>query len=65
LEETLGKDSLQAQLKVADKEAADIVLIIGQKEFYEEMIIVRDMKTGGQENVPLKKIIEEMKKRLS
>jgi histidyl-tRNA synthetase len=65
LEEALGKDSLQAQLKAADKEAADIVLIIGQKEVYEEMVIVRDMKTGGQENVPLKKIIEEMKKRLS
>lgn len=63
LEEALGKDSLQSQLKVADREAADIVLIIGQKEVYEEVVIVRDMKTGEQENVPLKKIIEEMKER--
>ncbi|MFA4999590.1 MAG: histidine--tRNA ligase [Parcubacteria group bacterium] len=62
--EALGKDSLQAQLKVADKEGCPIALIIGQKEVYEETVIVRDMKTGTQENVPTGKIVEEVKKRL-
>ncbi|MFA5052971.1 MAG: His/Gly/Thr/Pro-type tRNA ligase C-terminal domain-containing protein, partial [Parcubacteria group bacterium] len=62
--EALGKDSLQTQLKVADKEGCPIALIIGQKEVYEETIIVRDMKTGVQENVPTGKIVEEVKKRL-
>jgi histidyl-tRNA synthetase len=62
--EALGKDSLQAQLKVADKENCPIALIIGQKEVYEETVIVRDMKTGVQENVPAGKIVEEVKKRL-
>lgn len=62
--EALGKDSLQAQMKVADKEEAPISLILGQKEVYEGVIIVRDMKTGAQENVPMGKIVEEVKKRL-
>jgi len=60
----LGKDSLQAQLKVADREKYPIALIIGQKEVYEETIIIRDMKTGVQENVPIAKVAEEIKKRL-
>ena len=62
--ESLGKESLQAQLKVADKENCPIVLIIGQKEVYEDIIIIRDMKTGVQENVPTGKIVEEVKKRI-
>ena len=62
--EALGKDSLQAQLKVADRENCPIALIIGQKEVYEETVIVRDMKTGVQENVPAGKIVEEVKKRM-
>lgn len=60
----LGKDSLQAQLKAADKEGAMLAIIIGQKEVYEESIIIRDMQTGGQETILVKKAAEEIKKRL-
>jgi len=60
----LGKDSLQAQLKAADKEAAPLSVIIGQKEVYEESVIIRDMKTGSQETVPLKKINDTLKEKL-
>ncbi len=60
----LGKDSLQAQLKVADKERCPIALIIGQKEVYEETIIIRNMRTGEQENVSMTRVVEEIKKRL-
>lgn len=59
-----GKNSLQAQLKVADRENCPIALIIGQKEVYEEIVIIRDMKTGIQENMPMSKIIESVEKRL-
>ncbi len=62
--EAFGKDSLQAQMRVADKEEAKMALIIGQKEVYEEATIIRDMKTGIQETVPNSKLIEEIKKRL-
>jgi len=60
----LGKDSLQAQLKVADRLNCPIALILGQKEVYEETIIIRDMKTGTQENVPTGKVAEEIKRKL-
>jgi histidyl-tRNA synthetase len=64
VEESLGKDSLNAQMRAADKRGAVLALIFGQKEVFEESIIIRDLKTGAQETVPLKKIVNEIKKRL-
>jgi histidyl-tRNA synthetase len=64
ISESLGKDSLKAQLKVADKEGVDMALILGQREVFEETIIIRDMKTGAQETVPLERAVEEAKKRI-
>ena len=62
--ESLAKESLGAQLKVADKEGIAIALILGQKEIYEKSIIIRDLKTGLQEAIPQEKVIDEIKKRL-
>lgn len=62
--ESLGRESLKSQLRIADKEKSDLALILGQKEVFEESIIIRDMKNSVQENVPLKKLVEEVKKRL-
>lgn len=62
--ESLGKESLKSQLKLADKEGVDIALILGQREVFEESIIIRDMRSGAQETVPLTKIIETVKKKL-
>lgn len=62
--ESLGKDSLGAQLRSANKEGADYALIFGQKEAFEESIIIRDLKNSVQETVPLKKVVNEVKKRL-
>jgi len=61
--ESLAKDSLKAQLKVAGKEGITLALILGQKEVYEKSVIVRDMQTGLQETVSLDKILDEIKKR--
>jgi len=41
-----------------------LTLILGQKEFFEETIIIRNMKTGVQETVPIGRVVEEVKKRL-
>ena len=60
----LGKTSLSNQLESADKARAAIALILGQKEVFEENIIIRDMRTGIQETVPLTKVVREIKKRL-
>lgn len=62
--ESFGRDSLKAQLRLADKIGAEYSLILGQKEALEGTIIIRDMKTGRQETVKLEKVIKEMKKRL-
>lgn len=62
--EALGKDSLGSQLERAAKMKSPIALIFGQKEAYEESIIVRDMETGVQESVPLGKVIGEVRRRL-
>ena len=62
--EALAKDSLGAQLKVADKEGVALALILGQREAYEKSVIMRDLSAGTQESVLLEKIVEEIKKRL-
>lgn len=61
--ESLGRDSLQSQLKVASREGAVIALILGQKELFEESVIIRDLKTGSQEAVLLTKVVDAVKKR--
>jgi histidyl-tRNA synthetase len=61
--ESLSKESLAAQLKVADREGIALALILGQKELYENSIIVRDLVNGLQEAVPLEKLADEIKKR--
>lgn len=63
--ESLSKDSLAAQLKIADKEGIGIALILGQKEIYEKSIIIRDLRTGLQEAVSQERLVDEIRKRLS
>lgn len=64
VKDALAKDSLKAQLKVADKEGSPLALIVGQKEVFDQTAIIRDFKTGLQEAFPLARIAEEVKKRL-
>lgn len=61
--ESLAKESLAAQLKAANKEGIAIALILGQKEIYEDAVILRDLKNGTQESVSLAKLTTEIKKR--
>ena len=60
--ESFGRDSLKAQLKIADKLNIGYVLILGQKESLEGTIIIRTMKTGKQKVVKIEKVVGEMKK---
>lgn len=62
--EALSKESLKAQLKIADREEVPLALILGQKEIFEESIIIRDLKSSLQETVPFTRMVEEVKKRL-
>jgi len=62
--EALGKKTLAAQMKFGERVHAPIALIFGQKEAFENSVIVRDTKSGAQETVILDRFVEEVKKRL-
>ncbi len=62
--EALSKESLQAQLKMAGGEENKLALILGQKEVFEESIIIRDLKHATQETVPLTRLVDEIRKRI-
>lgn len=51
--QSLSKDSLGAQLAVAEKSGVPYVIIFGQKEAVEQNVIVRNMETRSQDVVPL------------
>ncbi|PIQ67244.1 histidine--tRNA ligase [Candidatus Uhrbacteria bacterium CG_4_9_14_3_um_filter_41_35] len=63
--EAFGKGSLKAQLEMADKLEAKITLILGQKEVLDGTVIIRDMESGGQEIVPIEKVVELAKRSLN
>ncbi len=59
-----GSEGVKNQLKAAQEFKAPIALIMGQKEAMDEMVILRDVKSGMQEVFPYEKIIDEVHKRL-
>ncbi len=65
VKEAFGRDSLKSQLRVADKENARIALIIGQKEVFDNVVILKDLESGAQEEVPLEDLNLRIKKRLN
>lgn len=62
--ESMGRDSLKAQMARADKLGAKYTLILGKQECIKNQIIIREMKTGKQETVPLEGVVKEIKKRI-
>ena len=62
--ESLGRDSIKSQLKIADKSQAEYSLILGQKEAIDNTIIIREMSSGIQEIIPRDRIIDMLKKKL-
>jgi histidyl-tRNA synthetase len=62
--ESLTKESLSSQLKLADKEKIEIAIILGQKEIFENNVIVRDLVAGTQETIPLEKLLNDIKRRM-
>ena len=59
------KDSLKAQLEVANKLNAKYTLILGQKELIDGTVLLRDMESGTQEVIDFNKINIEINKRLN
>lgn len=59
--QSLSKDSLGAQLAVAEKSGAPYAIIFGQKEAMDNTVIVRDMSTRSQETVKISKLLDYLK----
>jgi histidyl-tRNA synthetase len=59
-----GHVGVKNQLKQAEAYKSPIALIMGQKEALDELVILRDVKSGMQELFSYDKIVEEVKKRL-
>ena len=60
--QSLSKDSLAAQLAVAEKSGVSYVIIFGQKEALEKTVIVRNMKNHSQDTVKINNLAEYLKK---
>ena len=56
----IGKASMKAQLEKADKFDALYALILGEAEVREGQAIIRDMRAGKQEIVPLNAVVREI-----
>lgn len=61
----LANDSLSAQLRDAEQRAVKYVVIIGQKEFVEGTVILRNMETRKQEPVLYPQLIRRLKRTVS
>jgi len=59
-----SKSSLKAQLDIAAKSGAKIILILGQKEVLEGTILLRDVESGIQEIVNINRVVVEVNKKL-
>lgn len=60
--QSLSKDSLGAQLAIAEKLNVPYTIIFGQKEALENSVIVRDMSNRSQKTVEISKLSEYIKK---
>ncbi|MAF14253.1 MAG: histidine--tRNA ligase [Parcubacteria group bacterium] len=63
--ENFAKDSLKAQLELANKLGVRYALILGQKEVMDGTILIRDMESGVQEIIDFNKTVQELKKKIS
>ena len=60
----LGKESLKAQMRKANKMGAKICIILGQREVLDKTIIIKEMTTGFQETIRQDKLIEYLKRKI-
>ncbi len=56
----LGKGSMNVQLRMADKFNVPYTIIVGLTEVREGNVIIRDMKKGVQEKIPVEKAVDRM-----
>lgn len=60
--QNLSSDSLSAQLRAAEDLGMKYVIIIGQKEFVDGTVIMRDMDARNQEHIPFDSVAGRLKR---
>lgn len=60
----LDKDGISEQLKLANRSGAKYTLLIGQKEAFDDTVIIKEMNSGNQEVYPQNQAVKEVKKRI-
>lgn len=60
----MGKASIKGQMKRADKLSAPWMIIIGEVEVREGIVILRNMEIGKQEKIPMENVYKEILKRI-
>ncbi len=61
----LSSDSLSSQLREAEARGVRYAVIIGQKEFIDQTVILRDMQGRNQEYLPPEAMIKKLKRQLA
>lgn len=62
VDQDLASDSLSTQLRKAEESGARFSIIIGQKEYVDGTVILRDMIGKNQETIPLGTLIPRLKR---
>ncbi len=62
VEHDFTNDSLSAQLRNAEEQKARYTIIVGQKEFVDGTVILRDMEARTQENIPQHQLAGRLKR---
>jgi histidyl-tRNA synthetase len=57
----LSGRSVKAQFKLADREAADYVVTVGESELQSNSVVLKDLKTGEQATLPKDQLIGRLK----
>jgi histidyl-tRNA synthetase len=57
----LSGRSVKAQFKLADREAADYVITVGESELQSNSVVLKDLKTGEQTTLPKDQVIARLK----
>ncbi len=60
--QNLASDSLSAQLRAAEAMGVKYTIIMGQKEYVDGTVILRDMDARNQEHVPLEQVAQRLKR---
>jgi histidyl-tRNA synthetase len=60
--QNLASDSLSSQLRDAESRNVKYTVIIGQKEFVDGTVILRDMQGRNQEYVPMTHLAGKLKR---